>query len=143
MRGAGLVDGDRGAVDEEDAAGGGGQQPRPPRTAAVGVDDLVTGGEHRDDDLGVGDRIRRRVDDAQAGGARHLPRAVHHVEPDDVVPGADEVAGHRQAHVAETEERDPHREAPISSRPMMTRMISFVPSRIWCTRRSRTIFSMP
>ena len=32
---------------------------------------------------------------------------------------------------------------PSSSRPMMTRMISFVPSRIWCTRRSRTTFSMP
>ena len=30
-----------------------------------------------------------------------------------------------------------------TARLMMTRMISFVPSRIWWTRRSRTIFSMP
>ncbi len=29
------------------------------------------------------------------------------------------------------------------ARATMRRMISFVPSRIWCTRRSRTIFSMP
>ena len=29
------------------------------------------------------------------------------------------------------------------SRATMTRMISFVPSNIWCTRRSRTSFSMP
>lgn len=32
---------------------------------------------------------------------------------------------------------------PSTPRPMTTRMISFVPSRIWCTRRSRTTFSMP
>ena len=31
----------------------------------------------------------------------------------------------------------------ISPRATITRMISFVPSRIWCTRRSRTIFSTP
>src|SRR5690625_13539 len=30
-----------------------------------------------------------------------------------------------------------------TSRPMTTRMISLVPSRIWCTRRSRTTRSMP
>ena len=48
-----------------------------------------------------------------------------------------------QAHVSEAEESDPHRFDPSSSRPMITRMISFVPSRIWCTRRSRTTFSMP
>ena len=32
---------------------------------------------------------------------------------------------------------------PTRPRATMRRMISFVPSRIWCTRRSRTIFSMP
>ena len=32
---------------------------------------------------------------------------------------------------------------PTETRATMSRMISFVPSRIWCTRRSRTIFSMP
>ena len=32
---------------------------------------------------------------------------------------------------------------PITCRAMITRMISFVPSRMRCTRRSRTIFSMP
>ena len=31
----------------------------------------------------------------------------------------------------------------ISARATITRMISFVPSRIWCTRRSRTSFSTP
>ena len=33
--------------------------------------------------------------------------------------------------------------ASISLRATISRMISLVPSRIWCTRRSRTIFSMP
>jgi hypothetical protein len=32
---------------------------------------------------------------------------------------------------------------PTSPRATISRMISLVPSRIWCTRRSRTIFSMP
>ncbi len=36
-----------------------------------------------------------------------------------------------------------HQAAPVRPRATMTRMISLVPSRIWCTRRSRTIFSMP
>ena len=36
-----------------------------------------------------------------------------------------------------------HACSAISARAMITRMISLVPSRIWCTRRSRTIFSMP
>ncbi len=33
--------------------------------------------------------------------------------------------------------------AAPKARATITRMISLVPSRIWCTRRSRTIFSMP
>src|SRR5690606_29147405 len=33
--------------------------------------------------------------------------------------------------------------APTTVRATTTRMISLVPSRIWCTRRSRTIFSSP
>src|ERR1700754_5365220 len=37
----------------------------------------------------------------------------------------------------------PHRAPSISFRETISRMISLVPSRIWCTRRSRTIFSMP
>ncbi len=36
-----------------------------------------------------------------------------------------------------------HRRAPVRLRATMTRMISLVPSRIWWTRRSRTIFSTP
>ena len=36
-----------------------------------------------------------------------------------------------------------HRVPSISFRETISRMISLVPSRIWCTRRSRTIFSMP
>ena len=36
-----------------------------------------------------------------------------------------------------------HRAPSISLRATISRMISLVPSRIWCTRRSRTIFSMP
>ena len=36
-----------------------------------------------------------------------------------------------------------HRRSASSARATMTRMISLVPSRIWWTRRSRTIFSMP
>ncbi len=36
-----------------------------------------------------------------------------------------------------------HRNASVSPRATMTRMISLVPSRIWWTRRSRTIFSTP
>ncbi len=36
-----------------------------------------------------------------------------------------------------------HRYLPTSPRATITRMISLVPSRIWCTRRSRTIFSIP
>src|ERR1700675_4727958 len=36
-----------------------------------------------------------------------------------------------------------HRASSISLRDTISRMISLVPSRIWCTRRSRTIFSMP
>lgn len=36
-----------------------------------------------------------------------------------------------------------HRNASVSPRATMTRMISLLPSRIWWTRRSRTIFSMP
>ena len=32
---------------------------------------------------------------------------------------------------------------PDQARATITRMISFVPSRIWCTRKSRTIFSIP
>ena len=37
----------------------------------------------------------------------------------------------------------PMYQAAIIWREMIRRMISLVPSRIWCTRRSRTIFSMP
>ena len=36
-----------------------------------------------------------------------------------------------------------HRPPPSRWRPTMSRMISLVPSRIWCTRRSRTTRSMP
>ena len=36
-----------------------------------------------------------------------------------------------------------HARSARRARATMTRMISLVPSRIWCTRRSRTIFSMP
>src|SRR3979411_3219299 len=39
--------------------------------------------------------------------------------------------------------RGRHRAPSISLRATISRMISLVPSRIWCTRRSRTIFSMP
>ena len=36
-----------------------------------------------------------------------------------------------------------HGRSASRARAMITRMISLVPSRIWWTRRSRTIFSMP
>ena len=36
-----------------------------------------------------------------------------------------------------------HRACPTTPRAMISRMISFVPSTIWWTRRSRTIFSSP
>ena len=39
--------------------------------------------------------------------------------------------------------RRAHRAPSISFRETISRMISLVPSRIWCTRKSRTIFSMP
>src|SRR5882762_2490897 len=39
--------------------------------------------------------------------------------------------------------RGRHRAPSISLRETISRMISLVPSRIWCTRKSRTIFSMP
>ena len=125
--------------------------------AAVGVDHLRAALEHRDDD-GTGLAPRRTasvpdIGDAEAGFARRLDGGGEHVEADDLVSGGGEVLRHRQAHVAEAQECDlhrassfrlrTHRAASSSSRPMMTRMISFVPSRIWCTRRSRTTFSMP
>src|SRR6478672_10900317 len=45
--------------------------------------------------------------------------------------------------VALCDGRITHRAPSISLRETISRMISLVPSRIWCTRRSRTIFSMP
>ena len=81
------------------------------------------------------------------------------VEADDPVLGLDEIGGHGPAHVAEADEGDGghaiSRPAatvgelrssfprPTRPRATITRMISLVPSRIWWTRRSRTIFSMP
>ncbi len=60
----------------------------------------------------------------ESGRPRPRPRHAHRIAPHEPQPL-------RRCHAART------------LRPTMRRMISFVPSRIWCTRRSRTTFSMP
>ena len=95
---------------------------------------------------------------ASAAAGRHYNASLcgsligsgHHVKPLYLVPRLHEVGRHRQAHITEPDKTNYIRHSTIlpycgASRPraMMTRMISFVPSRIWCTRKSRTIFSIP
>ena len=84
--------------------------------------------------------IERRVD-ADGHFQRHRVERFRPVQPDNAsrtFAPDDQVAfgiHHRG--------RRRHRAPSISLRDTISRMISLVPSRIWCTRRSRTIFSMP
>ena len=104
--------------------------------------------------------------DVPAGAESALARALDEHRADAVVgapllQGAGHLADHAQRQGVErlrAVERDPAERALLgeqdlgrrrchgvdSSNPreMISRMISFVPSRIWCTRRSRTIFSL-
>ncbi len=84
----------------------------------------------------------------------------HEIEAAHAVLRLDEIGGHRAAHVAEADEGDGGHVRSACCRslsaacaisfparrgraPTISRMTSLVPSRIWWTRRSRTIFSMP
>ncbi|MEY9668090.1 hypothetical protein ABIE80_006798 [Bradyrhizobium diazoefficiens] len=90
--------------------------------------------DHGDGRIGL-EAVERGLD-----VAKHLERhgidGLGTVEPDDAGRSLD--AGDQIALF-----RCRHRAPSISLRATMSRMISLVPSRIWCTRRSRTIFSMP
>ncbi|MDQ0728180.1 hypothetical protein QFZ21_003180 [Microbacterium sp. W4I20] len=146
VRGPRLVDRDRGRLDE--------QRPRPRRgeqLGPIGLDHVLPGGEHRDDDVGLGDGIRSARGDRDACRLRRFDRRGGEVEAVHLVTGGDEVLGHRQAHVAEPQEGDDAlrlahdalrwRSPPFRwrdadpagrsiSRPTIRRMISFVPSKI-------------
>ncbi len=130
VRLARLVDRDRRGVDEERSGCRHRKQSVRVRRSAVRVDHVPAAGEHRENDLGRFRGVLARVRHRDAGRARGVDRRGDHVEAGDLMPGLHQVQRHRQPHVAETEERDLHRTAPSSSRPMITRMISFVPSRI-------------
>ena len=66
-----------------------------------------------------------------------LRRGRHRVEAAHLVARPVQVGGHRQAHVAQADEMPRLHASPSSFRAMITRMISLVPSRMRCTRRSR------
>src|SRR5262249_37298752 len=91
--------------------------------------------DHGDGRIGL-ERIERLVDVAKHL-QRHRVDGLRPVQPDDadrtLAPG-DQVGLGDRVH---------HRASSIIFRATISRMISLVPSRIWWTRRSRTIFSMP
>ena len=92
--------------------------------------------DHRDRGIGL-ERVERLVDVAE-----HLQR--HGI--DRLRPVQADDAGRAflaRDQVALDDGSIGHRAPSISLRDTISRMISLVPSRIWCTRRSRTIFSMP
>ncbi len=84
--------------------------------------------------------LRRPVRRARTAGAgrdlhRRTGQRADHAPPPGRRQRRPDQHGHGQRLTREAQ--------PSTPRPMTTRMISFVPSRIWCTRRSRTTFSMP
>src|SRR5690242_15854763 len=83
--------------------------------------------------------IERRVDPERHLQSHRVDR-LRAIEPDDsgrALAANDEIA------LLRSRRRFRHRASSISLRDTISRMISLVPSRIWCTRKSRTIFSMP
>ena len=95
--------------------------------------------DHGDRGIGL-ERVERLVD-----VAKHLQRhgidRLRTIEPDDAAAAfapRDQVTLDERSCSSRR-----HRAPSISLRDTISRMISLVPSRIWCTRRSRTIFSMP
>ncbi len=140
----GDVDGRR--IDNQGAPGDGRQDFRPTRQH------MLAGRQHSDDNLRPRDRRRRARGNRDALGGRFPLRALDQVVAADAMARLCEIGRHRAAHIAKANERDiRHRSLRIgaadycASRPRatITRMISLVPSSIWCTRRSRTIFSTP
>src|SRR5262249_1832096 len=103
---------------------------------------LTTAFDQNDADRRIGlEHVERRVDAAQhvMGDCVDGRRPVQPDDAERAFAPDDELAvvlldlpfGH--AHLL----------ASINLRATISRMISLVPSRIWCTRKSRTIFSMP
>src|SRR5580704_8489364 len=87
------------------------------------------------------ERVERRHD-----AASHLQRQrVQRFRPVETDHAGRALAPHDQIGLGTRNSRGGgrHRAPSISLRETISRMISLVPSRIWCTRRSRTIFSMP
>src|SRR6478672_5040898 len=104
---------------------------------AAGAEAAFAGAfQHDHGHLGISlERIERLVDTAKHL-QRHRIDGLQPIEPDDAgrtLASRDQVAF----------DSFRHRAPSISLRDTISRMISLVPSRIWCTRRSRTIFSMP
>ena len=118
--------------------------------------DRIAVRQHRDDDIRSGRRFRAAVEHCDTIADRGFGGRGHRVKAPHGVTGGDQIRRHGTPHVAEAQKRDLERTChdfwpsyalartrAASARPMTTRMISLVPSRMRCTRRSRTIFSRP
>lgn len=110
----------------------------PERTdIAAGAEPALAGTFQQDHgDARIGLEAIERLRDFAKHLQRHGIDGLRTIEPDD--PGRALDTGDQIALFHRT-----HRAPSINLRATMSRMISLVPSRIWCTRRSRTIFSMP
>ena len=140
--GAFHVDGGR--INEERALASRNQRLGPDRN------DMPTRRKHRHNRVRVPHRLDGAGGDGNAAGGSGRAGGRDEIEANDSMARLDEIDRHGPAHVAQTDECDirhtvcsPSLQRPTISRAMMTRMISLVPSRIWCTRRSRTSFSTP
>ena len=97
---AGVIDGDRGAVDEQRALSCGGQD------VGVAAFDRFAVGQHGENDLGVAHRDGRAVADRDALVRGGCGRGGYRVETPHGVAGGNQVGRHRSAHVAQPQERD-------------------------------------
>ena len=68
--------------------------------------------QHGEGDIGRGRGRRRRGGRPAAQGSEGGQPGRGDVAADDVMPGAQEVAGHRQPHAAQADEANPHPKAP-------------------------------
>ncbi len=100
VRALGAFDVDGRAVDDERAARHGGQE------IGVSRENMLSGGQHGDDDIRARDRLARIGRDRHAGAGGGRLRRLDEVETCNRMPRLDEIGGHRPAHVAEAEKRD-------------------------------------
>ena len=95
MHGAGIVNGDCRAVDEQRTRCGGGHH--------LGVTLANKGpvGQHRDDDAGVPNRLGCGFTDAHTGVGGGGPGGGHRIEALHLIAGLGQVGAHRCAHVSQ------------------------------------------